>query len=216
MLVQIEGTDRVGKTTVSNELARLLERKGLKVKVIPFPNRKTDIGGIINKMLQLPKFDWNDAVVFQLLQTANRLEFYNEILEWEPKSDAILIFDRYVLSGLVYGKLDNVPYKFLLQLQLLLPPPQLTVILQADEESLKRRLAEKKNKEIYESLQHALRVQNAYVPIAREYLEMAEEKYKKNLSLLVVDNSDDKLNEAVETIYFTITQLLRDLTLPSK
>lgn len=207
LLVQIEGTDRVGKTTVASELERLLKTKFSKVKVQPFPYRKTEIGTIIDKMLHMKTFKWHEAVIFQLLQTANRLEFYEEIKKWEADNNAVLIFDRYVLSGLVYGKLDGVPFDFLLELQLLLPPPQLTVILTADEPSLSRRLKEKKDIEVYETIQHTLDVQKEYIPVTRKYLELAEKKYEKSFTLLEIDNSDGKLSEAVETIYFTILKV---------
>ncbi len=211
LLVQIEGTDRVGKTTVAAELEKMLKSKFSRVKVQPFPYRKTEIGTIIDKMLHMKKFKWHEAVIFQLLQTANRLEFYEEIKEWESDNNAVLIFDRYVLSGLVYGKLDGVPLDFLLELQLLLPPPQLTVILTADEPSLSRRLKEKKDIEVYETIQHTLDVQREYIPITRRYLELAEKKYKKSYTLLEIDNSDGKLSETVEAIYFTILKTAKKI-----
>ncbi len=169
VLVQVEGTDGVGKTTVVNFLREELDKENVKVRVLIFPSRETRIGSIIDEMLKKRKFEWNEAVIFQLLQTANRLEFYKEIEEWREKKDSVLILDRYVLSGLVYGKLDGVPYNSLMTLQLLLPPPQLNIVLTADRESLERRLKEKTQLEIYERIEKILKIQKEYIEVSKDY-----------------------------------------------
>jgi len=198
VLVQIEGTDRVGKTTVVNLLRKELEKENIKVKVLVFPNRETEIGNIIDKMLKKKKFQWSEAVIFQLLQTANRLEFYQEIKEWREKQDAVLILDRYVLSGLVYGKLDNVPYDSLMSLQLLLPPPQLNIVLTANKESLERRLKKKTQPEIYENIEKILEIQKEYIKVSKDYERNVKRRLSLNLQTIFLDNSDGELENVIK------------------
>ncbi|MHA1722546.1 MAG: dTMP kinase [Candidatus Baldrarchaeia archaeon] len=198
VLVQIEGTDRVGKTTVVKLLCKELEKENIRVKVLVFPNRETEIGNIIDKMLKKKKFQWSEAVVFQLLQTANRLEFYQEIKKWRERRDAVLILDRYVLSGLVYGKLDNVPYDSLMSLQLLLPPPQLNIVLTANRESLERRLKEKIQPEIYENIEKILEIQREYIKVSKDYEKNVKRKLSLDLQTFFLDNSDGKLENVIK------------------
>ncbi|MEX2703245.1 MAG: dTMP kinase [Candidatus Baldrarchaeota archaeon] len=208
VLVQGEGTDGVGKTTVVNFLREELDKENVKVRVLVFPSRETRIGSIIDEMLKKRKFEWNEAVIFQLLQTANRLEFYKEIEEWREKKDSVLILDRYVLSGLVYGKLDGVPYNSLMTLQLLLPPPQLNIVLTADRESLERRLKEKTQLEIYERIEKILKIQKEYIEVSKDYEKNVEQKVSLSIQTIFLDNSDGKLEYVVREAKNRILSLL--------
>jgi len=208
VLVQVEGTDGVGKTTVVNLLREELDKENVKVRVLVFPSRETRIGSIIDEMLKKRKFEWNEAVIFQLLQTANRLEFYKEIERWREKKDGVLILDRYVLSGLVYGKLDGVPYNSLMTLQLLLPPPQLNIVLTANRESLERRLKEKTRLEIYERIEKILKIQKEYIEVSKDYEKNVEQKFSLSIQTVFLDNSDGKLEDVVREAKNRILNLL--------
>ena len=208
VLVQVEGTDGVGKTTVVNLLREELDKENVKVKVLVFPSRETRIGSIIDEMLKKRKFEWNEAVIFQLLQTANRLEFYKEIERWREKKDSVLILDRYVLSGLVYGKLDGVPYNSLMTLQLLLPPPQLNIVLTANRESLERRLKEKTQLEIYERIEKILKIQKEYMEVSKDYEKNVEQKFSLSIQTVFLDNSDGKLEYVIREAKNRILSLL--------
>ena len=208
VLVQIEGTDGVGKTTVVNFLRKELDKENVKVRVLVFPSRETRIGSIIDEMLKKRKFEWNEAVIFQLLQTANRLEFYKEIERWREKKDSVLILDRYVLSGLVYGKLDGVPYNSLMTLQLLLPPPQLNIVLTANRESLERRLKEKTQLEIYERIEKILKIQKEYMEVSKDYEKNVEQKFSLSIQTVFLDNSDGKLEYVIREAKNRILSLL--------
>lgn len=208
VLVQVEGTDGVGKTTVVNLLREELDKENVKVKVLVFPSRETKIGSIIDEMLKKRKFEWNEAVIFQLLQTANRLEFYKEIERWREKKDSVLILDRYVLSGLVYGKLDGVPYNSLMTLQLLLPPPQLNIVLTANRESLERRLKEKTQLEIYERIEKILKIQKEYIEVSKDYEKNVEQKFSLSIQTVFLDNSDGKLEYVIREAKNRILSLL--------
>ena len=208
VLVQVEGTDGVGKTTVVNLLREELDKENVKVKVLVFPSRETKIGSIIDEMLKKRKFEWNEAVIFQLLQIANRLEFYKEIERWREKKDGVLILDRYVLSGLVYGKLDGVPYNSLMTLQLLLPPPQLNIVLTANRESLERRLKEKTQLEIYERIEKILKIQKEYMEVSKDYGKNVEQKFSLSIQTVFLDNSDGKLEYVIREAKNRILSLL--------
>lgn len=200
MLLQLEGTDRVGKTTIAKKLLEILKKRNVEVELFKFPYRKTKIGKIIDEMLQFPKFEWNEGVVFQLLQTANRMEFFPLLKEWQDKNNGVMILDRYSLSSIVYGKIDNFPYDLLIDLQLILPLPEVTVILTADVPSLERRLKEKEIPEVYETIEKIQKIQEAYFNAIKDIQKAALERLNKKIEYFIIDNSDNKLEYAISKI----------------
>jgi thymidylate kinase len=115
MIVVIEGVDASGKQTHSKLLA---ER--LKATRFSFPNYESVTGkailghlkggwGIDNRPgggLNQTDMAALDALVFQALQTANRLEIMPEIAAAKAKGP--VVFDRYWQSAVVYGTLDGL------------------------------------------------------------------------------------------------------------
>jgi thymidylate kinase len=107
MLVSIEGPDFVGKNTIIEKI--LNHNKGKPIKVISFPNNETEIGRMCRKMLKNTK-EWSkgQASIFQLLNTAHRYEYYEEIRNAKNSPDEILFIIRYNLSGPVYASIDGI------------------------------------------------------------------------------------------------------------
>ena len=107
MFIAIEGVDGSGKTLQSKLLMERLQ--GTRFK---FPDADTRLGRLIYGHLRK---EWAadhvkvnessepylDAMVFQCLQTANRLEKQIPIIH--AKQRGHVIADRYFASGLVYG-----------------------------------------------------------------------------------------------------------------
>ena len=200
MLVQIEGTDNAGKTTMARKVVETLKEKKIDAALMQFPRRDTKIGNLIDEMLKFSKFKWNDAVVFQLLQTANRMEFYEYLKEWHDNKYGVLVLDRYSLSSIVYGKLDGFPYDLLIDLQLLLPIPQVTIIVTADRKSLERRLKEKEEHEIYENMARMLNIQETYLKVIEDLKAVVAKKLNLQIKYFVVDNSDNQFEKAHDNI----------------
>lgn len=94
-LIVIEGIDGAGKTTLAESLK----------SVIPisfrFPDRKTEIGKVISKILT-NNIQINEKAL-QLLFSANRWERSDEMKEYIEKGTNILL-DRYIYSGIAYGR----------------------------------------------------------------------------------------------------------------
>lgn len=146
MFVALEGIDASGKATQSKLLA---ERLG--AKLIGFPMYESPTGTLILAHLQrkwdtvvtlveppTPGLELLDALVFQCLQLANRMEVAVPISEWAAKGD--LVADRYFASGLAYGAADGLDWAFLYRLHAYLPQPDLQLFIDiTPEESLKRR-----------------------------------------------------------------------------
>lgn len=143
----IEGGDAVGKFTQSTMLAEKL--KGTR---FAFPNYESETGKAILAHLKkewkamerdgVGRFDIRascDDLVFQCLQTANRLERLPEIAAALVRGP--VVFDRYWQSAYVYGSLDGLNKDWLRRVQEA-PMPQATwnVLIDAPvEESWKRR-----------------------------------------------------------------------------
>ena len=107
MLISIEGPDFVGKNTIIEKIMEY--NKETPIKIISFPNNDTEIGKICRQMLRDTK-EWTKAqsAIFQLLNTAHRYEYYDQIKEAKYSKNEILFVIRYNLSGPVYASIDGL------------------------------------------------------------------------------------------------------------
>jgi len=109
MIVSIEGPDFVGKNTlVEQVLLQAKEIEGKEFKVLQFPNNDTEIGKLLRKKLLEKNWNEEDGIIFQLLNTAHRYEYFQEIKKAKGNDNYILIIIRYNLSGPVYGSIDGL------------------------------------------------------------------------------------------------------------
>lgn len=101
-----------------------------------FPNYNTVTGKKISELLKAPE---RDPLVLQALMTINRYECQDEILDAKRVFDHI-IFDRYWLSGYVYGRTDDLDSNWLIDVHSRLIQPDCWIILDMPtEESFRRR-----------------------------------------------------------------------------
>lgn len=151
LMVAIEGCDAAGKHTHSERLATRLS-----ASLFSFPDYNTEIGELINRHLHA---EWVtretvqtddqstytvqhnphlDALVFQSVQTANKYEIAPEIVEARRKGPVIL--DRYWPSAVAYGGVDGIDPQWLIRVHLMLPQPDIFILLDIDlEHSIARR-----------------------------------------------------------------------------
>lgn len=99
-LIAIEGVDRVGKTTLAQQLVNSLKNSGHSAEYIRFPDRSTPIGSLISSYLA--KESHLDDHVIHLLFSANRWEWHEKIKK-ALLSGTTLIVDRYAYSGVAYS-----------------------------------------------------------------------------------------------------------------
>jgi dTMP kinase len=126
LFVSIDGPSGVGKTTIVRHLAQLLVAQGGRVYVTAEPS-----SGPIGKLAS----ELTETVTGHALACLYAADRYHHVAhEIRPLVAAghIVISDRYVASGLVIQRLDNLDPEFLWQLNEEVDIPDLAVILEAD------------------------------------------------------------------------------------
>ena len=126
MLVAVEGLDQSGKATQAQELRDRLRASGYKSRVVSFPDYGTFLGEEIARSLQGER-DYGPETM-QLLYVANRFERKADIDRWHV-AGLIVLFDRYIASGIAYGEAQGLDPGWLTTLQVSLPQPELTILL---------------------------------------------------------------------------------------
>jgi len=114
--IVFEGPDNTLKTTLSQMLA-----KKTGYKYVKFPNPDLDSGKIIQEYIE-GKVDISPY-------TYQRLQNNNKILTLRSLGNETYIFDRYKLSEIVYGYLNGLSEKEIMELADQLPEPDLTIMM---------------------------------------------------------------------------------------
>lgn len=149
MIICLEGIDACGK----GEQAKRLQKR-LTARLFKFPDRDTPTGKLIYEHLE--ERWWTDgkgepeleahreALVFQTLQLANRMEVATNIMQAASKGD--VVFDRYWPSGYAYGRADGLSGEYLTVLHHWLPQPDLFVLLDIDPSTSAERRPERRDR----------------------------------------------------------------------
>ena len=144
MIVEIEGCDGAGKTTVAKLLAEKIGAQYLK-----FPDRTTPTGRVLGDMLtgKVP----HDPVPFQALNVVNRLECLHPLRLYAHDRDHHVVCDRYEQSAYVYGGQDGLDGEWLRLVMEAQPKADLHVLLWVDPETLDAERLAGRDREVYES-----------------------------------------------------------------
>ena len=135
-LVAFEGLDQSGKQTQAMHLRQALEAEGLVVVSFDFPDYATPIGQEIGAALRGERTFPADCL--QLLYVANRCE-HRPAIEAALEAGQWVICDRYLASSIAYGEAQGLDAAWLLLIQQVLPPPDITVLLDIAPEVAARR-----------------------------------------------------------------------------
>ena len=164
LLVVFEGLDQSGKQTQAESLRDWLVSKGRTVRLLSFPTYETHIGAEIGRALHGEREYGAD--VMQLLYVANRFE-WKPVIERELAAGTVLVCDRYLASSVAYGEAQGLNSRWLSEIQVPLPQPDLTVLLDMSPDvSLARKRA---GRDKYErDLQLLSRVRASYIRQARD------------------------------------------------
>ncbi|CAF1636086.1 unnamed protein product [Adineta ricciae] len=101
-LIIFEGLDRIGKTTQSKLLCDYLSQDcNIRCERLAFPDRTTQIGGLIDAYLQR-KIECNDHTI-HLLFSANRWECMDSMRAKLLHGDTLIV-DRYAYSGVAFSQ----------------------------------------------------------------------------------------------------------------
>lgn len=186
LLVALEGIDGSGKTTQVARLVEKLRKKGLAVINTTEPTTEPTgqfIRKILSGQMHVP------PVALQYLFSADRAVHQEEIKK-DLEKGTIVISDRYFWSSVAYGITDMngdgdhllVAYSILsLYHQFIVPDVTFYLSVQVDETL--SRLAEKKEKELYENREKLTKVKRAY----EDYLIGTFSDY-----FTVINGEDDK------------------------
>ncbi|GME79756.1 unnamed protein product [[Candida] boidinii] len=193
-LIVIEGLDRTGKTTQTNQLIAKLNSIGQRIELVKFPQRETIIGKLINSYLtSKPSDDDKDAEIaklndysIHLLFSANRWELIDKIKNLLEQGVTVLL-DRYVYSGVAYSSAKGLDFDWCLSSDIGLVKPDKTIFLKFEElNDLQDREGFGDEKYEVKEFQEKVRVQFAKI----ETLEIAKDSGKWDS--IYVDNKSIK------------------------
>lgn len=157
MIICIEGADGIGKSTQVKLLAREFN-----ADIIKYPFYNSVSGKMISDiLLNNPLKDLlssQRALIIQSLMTVNRYEVVEKVRECNKNN---IIFDRYILSGYVYGTIDGLTEEFIKNINSSLPEPDLTIVMYGTPYRL--------NDDYYEKEAKQERVNMLYKSYAREF-----------------------------------------------
>lgn len=163
-LITLEGIDKSGKATQTQVLAQKLLNMEKKVETIAFPDYTTPLGRMIEAYLH-GEIDIC-AEIRQLLYVANRWERCENLRTW-LKNGTIVIADRYVPSGLVYGLANKLELNWLINLERGLPASDLVIVLDISIQTAFRR---ETDRDVYEANEEFLEaVRRAYLDLAKRF-----------------------------------------------
>lgn len=137
VFVSVDGPSGAGKSTIVRHLAQMLVATGAEVHVTAEPS-SGPIGQLCRKLT-----DTVTGYPLACLYAADR--YYHVETEIRRHCDAgkVVISDRYLASGLVMQRFDDIDLSFLWQLNARADQPDLAVILEADPEVISERLNER-------------------------------------------------------------------------
>lgn len=125
-LIAFEGLDQSGKQTQALRLRQALEAAGHTVVSFDFPDYHTPIGQEIGAALRGARLFPPDCL--QLLYVANRCE-HRPAIEAALAAGQWVVCDRYLASSIAYGEAQGLDPAWLEIIQRVLPPADLTVLL---------------------------------------------------------------------------------------
>jgi len=155
LLIAFEGLDQSGKQTQAELLRDRLKEDGHKSRLVSFPDYGTSIGEEIARALAGEREYGPD--VMQLLYVANRYERKPDLERW-LEGGLILVCDRYTASSVAYGEAAGLDPEWLTDMQTLLPPAALTIMLDiAPETAVERKAVDRDRYERDLALQSRVR-----------------------------------------------------------
>ncbi len=190
MFIVVEGIDGCGKTTVVNELKRILEEKGYRVYVTKEPfNPK--IRNVIKDIIR-EEHEQNEVVgrALSLLFAADRYLHQIDILEKLSKG-YVVISDRYYHSSYAYQTTyEGITLEYLKYINSSLKKPDYVFILDVPVDIAIARLSERKETTSYEKKDFLRKVRDNYLKLREEL---------KDEKIYIIDNNRE-LRETIKEI----------------
>lgn len=193
MYIVLEGIDGAGKSSQTELLDIWLKENDYKTKIIVEPT-KSDIGQLIRKELLNPEStnDINQQKL-TLLFAADRLTLKQEILDAKGSADLILISDRSFYSSICYQNNSSIDSKWIYEVNLHTPRPDLTILLDLNEKEAINRCD---REEVFESISFLEKTRKNYLAL----LDVEEN--------IVVIDADKTIEEVQENIRKVVKEKL--------
>jgi len=137
MFVSVDGPSGAGKSTIVRHLAQMLVAAGADVHVTAEPSNGP-IGQLCRELT-----DTVTGYALACLYAADRYHHVTAEIRQHRNAGKVVISDRYLASGLVMQRFDDIDLSFLWQLNARADQPDLAVILEADPKVIAERLAER-------------------------------------------------------------------------
>ena len=182
-IIAFEGIDGAGKTTISKIIYNFIKEKNYNVILTqePFTKEITEL---------IKKSGWRDPVLLTLLFSADRAYHIRWLVEQKPE---IVIMDRYYYSTIAYQSVLGLDEDWILNVNSKFPKPDITFLLDLNEEEALKRLKFKKDEQFNfeEKLTSLKLVRRKYIELARKYnfividaTEAIENITKKSISII--------------------------------
>jgi len=191
-IICLEGIDGAGKETQAQLLKSYLEGMGKVVVPMSFPDYNGPLGSAIKSALQSHDFN---PYALQMLFSAERLRHLDRINEC-LKNRVFILADRYIWSSRVYAIARGLNREWSMSLETPLPKPNITILLDIDEETSLKRTGGSDLLEKDTSLMR--RCRNEYIALANE-----------DSSWIIIDGKLDS-STVHNNILYAIEGLLHD------
>lgn len=162
ILIVIEGLDGAGLSTQAAILAEFLKGKNKEVMLTKEPTA-SPIGKLIKSALNRnPELS---LLALQLLFAADRAEHLEKEIEPALRADEIVISDRYILSSLAFGAVDN-DVEFLKEINSRFRKPDLTFIIDTPPQVCLDRITKSRdNVELFEEEKRLEKVREQFLAL---------------------------------------------------
>lgn len=176
--VAIDGPNGVGKTTLLEEIEKIIKSKNIQLY-----KTKEPTNSILGKFIREISEEINGDTLACLVSADRYEHLKNEIIP-ELKKGKIVITDRYILSSLILQVMDGVKESFILNLNSKIIKPDLQLAIFAEEEIIQNRLKQRDKLTRFEKNNQSRKEINN--------MKKGIDKLRKlNVEVLCINNNDD-------------------------
>lgn len=132
LVIAIEGVDSAGKKTQTEKLTTFLKTcfNSDRVKSVAFPRYDGPCGDLIKKLLTTDLYGFGNIEQAQIIQSVMLADRLDGVCDFNK--DDVVVCDRYYMSGIVYGQVDELSEPWLHKMHASLPKANLQILIDVD------------------------------------------------------------------------------------